>query len=622
MLRRSPSGRPAVTAAVLCTALAVAAPLTGVLAPPTAGAAGPPAVAAPGMPPQQAVAFRHGRGLTAPVREVLAAAPAKGPVRIATVVTDALGRPSVRVVTARDRAAAADVVLAARADRRTLALAVDRPARALGTLPPSNDDHRDVQWGMDRLAAEDAQALTRAAGQIVAVVDTGVDATHGDLAGQVLNGYDFTGANPQTSIGTGRSDPHGHGTHVAGVIAAKSGDAFGVAGLADGVRILPVRVLGANGQGSMASVAAGVYAAANAGAAVINLSLGSESPDDVSAAAIEYARGKGAIVVAAAGNFREACAEGETSGCGNPPVWPASYPGVLGVAATKVGDTSAEFSETGSAVDLAAPGDMILSAYPGGAWVYMSGTSQAAPFVSAAAAMVCARYATITPTAVADLLQSTAEDLGPAGRDDEFGAGMVAPLAALQATPPTGGTGCLRPKAATRTTVTLSSTRVVTGSNVRATATVRRTADNVGTPGNVTFCFIPLGRTTGPCSTVAANSSGVASVVWRPAVGTVVAATFTGTASATSSGVRTSLGVVPRVTLVGGRRTLSVTVGPAQGQRVTVQRQRGTAWATVASRTAATTPWRLTKLTAGRYRVVVATSKQVQGVTTGSVRVS
>jgi type VII secretion-associated serine protease mycosin len=289
---------------------------------------------------------------------------------------------------------------------------VDRPVQALGGADP----YRASQWALDETSFEDAWPLTNGTGAVVAVVDTGVQANHEDLAGTVLSGWDAITNRPGAT-----ADPNGHGTHVAGIIAAAAGNGKGIAGAAPGARILPVRVLGANGSGTVADVLEGIIWAADHGADVINLSLGGGGGDRTYATAIQYALDKGSVVIAAAGN--EALE-------GNPPSYPGADPGALAVAAiTRSGDR-ASFSNYGSYVDLAAPGAAIYSTIPSG-YASWSGTSMATPYVSAAAALLAARHPDFSPTQIRDLLERSARDLGAPGRDDAFGAGLVHPAQAI-----------------------------------------------------------------------------------------------------------------------------------------------------------------------------------------------
>lgn len=229
------------------------------------------------------------------------------------------------------------------------------------------------------------QAWSRTLGSAavrIAVIDTGIDATHPDLAGKVVAAANFTASNTT-------QDLSGHGTHVAGTAAASFDNATGIAGMAPNARLMDIKVLAVDASGrttgDCANVADGVVWATDHGASVLNLSLGSPAPCLALKTAVAYASSHGALVVAAAGN------EGGTSR-----FYPAAFPGVLSVAATTNEDQLAGFSNRGASwVDVAAPGDGIVSTLPtfdngSGAvdYGYMSGTSMAAPIVSGIAALI------------------------------------------------------------------------------------------------------------------------------------------------------------------------------------------------------------------------------------------
>ena len=336
-------------------------------------------------------------------------------VAVAALVERADGRLSV-VRSTQSSASRADAVVRqwrARGDVR--AAAVVHPVRALGTPDPL----RASQWGLDRLQAETAWSSGLATGEVVAVLDTGVDAAHPDLAGVVAPGRDLV-----AGTGTAGTDPHGHGTHVAGVIAATAGNGVGGAGLAQGARILPVRVLDEDGGGTDAAVAEGVLWAVDNGATVVNLSLGGPSPSAVLDGAVRYALGRGVVVVAASGN------EGEH---GDPVLYPAATPGVLAVGAVDSGDVRPAWSSSGSHVGVVAPGVGVLSTVPGGGHESWQGTSMAAPFAAAAVALLQASSPALSPSEVVARLMATAQDRGAVGRDALYGAGVVDVVAARRA---------------------------------------------------------------------------------------------------------------------------------------------------------------------------------------------
>jgi subtilisin family serine protease len=271
------------------------------------------------------------------------------------------------------------------------------------------DPYYSKQWFLPHIGADKAWEAEKGSGDVVvAVLDTGVDRSHPDLAGRVLAGYDFVGNDSNTA------DNHGHGTHVAGIIAASGEDGAGVAGVAWRVKVLPVKVLDDSGGGKYSDVIAGVRYAADNGAAVVNLSLGGGTRSQALQEAVDYARSRGAIVVAAAGN------DALTSLS-----YPAACDGVIGVGAADEEDRPASFSNRGEGLDLVAPGVSIYSDSPGGGYEYMSGTSMAAPQVSGAFALLFSHEPGLAVAAAEKRMLSAALDLGPEGYDLDHGWGLL-----------------------------------------------------------------------------------------------------------------------------------------------------------------------------------------------------
>ncbi len=293
----------------------------------------------------------------------------------------------------------------------------DTPVAATAT---PTDPYRSLQWGITNTTFGALWPNVVGKGVTIAVIDTGVDASHPDLAGRVLPGCSFL--NTGSTGRPGANDDHGHGTHVAGIAAALTNNGIGIEGAAPGARILPVKVLNSAGQGYSSDIANGIVWATNNGANVINMSLGGPQPSTAMAAAVLYARSRGVTVVAAAGNSALA---------GNAPLYPGASPGVIAVGAVGTDMKRAPFSNTGSYVDIAAPGVGILSSVPGGGYAWMSGTSMATPYVAAAAAIVKASRPVCTPNGVEARLELGATDLGAVGRDGSYGYGLVNPLRAL-----------------------------------------------------------------------------------------------------------------------------------------------------------------------------------------------
>lgn len=255
---------------------------------------------------------------------------------------------------------------------------------------------------------------------VVAVIDSGIDGSHPEFQGQLLEGFDFTLKTPAPG---GNIDGYGHGTHVAGVIGALSNNGQGIAGMAPGCKLMPVRIFNNWGQSESGRSAKAVIWAVDQGAKVINASWGSPMLGEASKAAYEYALAKDVVFVAAVGN------------AGNEdPKYPGAVPEAIGVAATNADDRWGSFSTFGEWVDLGAPGAGILSTYPlakGNGYRIMDGTSMAAPFVSAAAALLRSQHPDWSVAQVRQRLESTAKDVIMAGKDKYSGYGRVDIAAAL-----------------------------------------------------------------------------------------------------------------------------------------------------------------------------------------------
>ncbi len=314
------------------------------------------------------------------------------------------------------------------------------PQRAVPVTTASTGDPDPLagyQWHLDDVQAAAARVRGDGGGAVVAVLDTGI--TRGeDLACHTL-------VDPYDAITrqAGADDTSGHGTHVAGTIAQCTGNGIGVAGMAPGVQLMPVRVLDRFGSGDFADLAVGIDWARAHGADVINLSLGGSCeaawPECGSTAvdeAIARAAADGIVLVASVGN------EGKGY-----PDFPANHPDVLGVGAVETRRLRPAYSNAGP--DLAAPGGeagvdrnadgtidgVIQESFSGGAWGYWAraGTSFAAPHVAGAAALLRSLVPTASAADVRGALQCTAADLGPAGPDDEYGHGLLQADAAAAA---------------------------------------------------------------------------------------------------------------------------------------------------------------------------------------------
>jgi len=292
------------------------------------------------------------------------------------------------------------------------------------------------QWGLEQIKGPTAWDTTRGSGVLVAVIDTGVDSSHEDLAANL----DMSRAANFVEKDKTPFDDFGHGTHVAGIIGAVANNGVGIAGVAPEVKIMPIRVLGVDG-GTTAALIQGIDHAIAKGAKVINLSLGSSQASRAEQEAINRAIARKVTVVAAAGN--EALS-------GNPLNYPAALSGVISVGALgripvngQMILARAEYSCFNPHVTISAPGSDILSTVPsqlgnaparGGAYAYASGTSMAAPMVSGVAAMILARHPDWSPAQVLAALRDAANpngltrvpgDSGSGFDANFFGAGMI-----------------------------------------------------------------------------------------------------------------------------------------------------------------------------------------------------
>ncbi|MFC1955031.1 S8 family serine peptidase, partial [Chloroflexota bacterium] len=226
------------------------------------------------------------------------------------------------------------------------------------------------QWGLFKIKAPEAWSITKGSRSVrIAILDTGIDVNHPDLAGKIVSSKNFTDS--ETPYSNGNS----HGTHVAGIAAAATDNGIGVAGVGYNASLMNVKVLGDNGEGLYSWISEGIIWATDNGADVINLSLGGTDPSLTLKDAVDYAWSKGAVVVAAAGNHGSSA-----------PFYPAYYSNCIAVAATDSADNLYSWSGYGNWVDVAAPGES-YSTTPGG-YAYKSGTSMATPFTSGLAGLV------------------------------------------------------------------------------------------------------------------------------------------------------------------------------------------------------------------------------------------
>lgn len=308
-----------------------------------------------------------------------------------------------------------------------LVRAVEIP-RTLHITAGERDPLRSLQWGLKRIDASKAWRIERGKKNAVsvAVIDTGVDASHVDLEGRVLPGFDYLDHDADAY------DDEGHGTHVAGIIAANALNGKGVAGLSHGASIIPMKACRSDGSCDAVAIYLGVIDAVLDGASILNLSLGGAGPcGSIDQSVFDWVHDQGALAVVSAGN---------SGADDNPEIVPANCNHTLGVGAIDQQGKKAAFSSYGAFVDIAAPGVDIWSTLPPLVSIMSpyigygpgSGTSMAAPYVAGAAALLKAQHPEWSPDQIAERLMATARDAGARGRDVRFGAGILNVFAALK----------------------------------------------------------------------------------------------------------------------------------------------------------------------------------------------
>jgi len=231
------------------------------------------------------------------------------------------------------------------------------------------------QYGPQKIQAPSAWEITTSNGSVkIAIVDTGVELNHPDLATKLLPGYNFVDNN------TNPNDGNGHGTHVAGIAAALTNNVIGIAGVAPSCLLIPVRILDNDGTGTLNNLINGIIYAADQGAQVINLSCGGPGGSILLENAVNYAWEKGCVVIGSAGS------NGSTD-----LTYPAAYEHVISVTSTDRKDQKSIFANYGNWIDVCAPGSTILSTYLGGGYAYLSGSSMSSPHVSGIAALLASQ---------------------------------------------------------------------------------------------------------------------------------------------------------------------------------------------------------------------------------------
>ncbi len=275
-----------------------------------------------------------------------------------------------------------------------------------------NDTYYSSAWHLPKIQAPTAWDASLGTGVTIAILDSGVDGTHPDLAGKMVPGWNFYDKNSNTS------DVYGHGTKVAGSAAAASNNGIGVTGVAWNAKVMPVRISDVNGYAFWSTIAEGLYWAADNGAKVANISYAVQGSVTVQNAA-NYMRSKGGIVVNSAGNTGALDST-------------AANAALISVSATDGSDLRASWSSFGDYVDIAAPGAGIWTTTRGGGYAAVSGTSFASPVTAGAVALMMSANTALKPIEIESILKSTALDLGAAGVDREFGSGRINAAAAVQ----------------------------------------------------------------------------------------------------------------------------------------------------------------------------------------------
>jgi thermitase len=272
-----------------------------------------------------------------------------------------------------------------------------------------NDPSYISQWHLPKIGSADAWTMTTgSASVVVAVVDSGVYAAHPDLASKLVPGWNFVKSNADTS------DVLGHGTEVAGTVAAATNNGIGVAGVSWGSLVMPLVVVDSNNFAAYSDIASAIRYAADQNVRVINISIGGSASSSALQSAVDYAWSRGALVFAAAMNNAVST-----------PYYPAACTHAVAVSATDENDHLASFSNFGTWLTLSAPGTDILTTVNGGGYGYVNGTSFASPIAAGVAALVLAANPQLSNQDVLSALKQSADSPGSRGFDPQFGWGRV-----------------------------------------------------------------------------------------------------------------------------------------------------------------------------------------------------
>ena len=301
---------------------------------------------------------------------------------------------------------AADAI-ASKLEKSGLFNFVERDYLGRGSLTP-NDPSFGSQWHLNNIQAASAWNMTTGSGVTIAVIDSGVDSTHPDLAGRLVPGWSFLTGTSNTA------DVLGHGTSTAGTAAAATNNATGVAGVSWGNPVMPLVALNSSNYATYSNIASAITYAADRGVRIVSISISGTSPSSTLQSAVDYAWNKGTVVFASAGNANTSS-----------PAYPAACDKVVAVASTDSNDAKSAYSNWGSWISVAAPGNGVLTTTLGGGYAYKAGTSFSTPIVASIAALALSLRPSLSAAALVTLFEQNSDDLGTPGFDDYYGWGRV-----------------------------------------------------------------------------------------------------------------------------------------------------------------------------------------------------
>ena len=471
----------------------------------------------------------------APGRIVVQERAGADPSAVAVALAAVRGRVVRRVAAIRQHVLDVPEDQTARTIERLLATGLfsvaEREGRAYIAAAPDDPSFLS-QWHLAQIHATAAWDVTTGSAVPVAIIDSGADLTHPDLAARLTAGWNFLSGTSATQ------DDQGHGTAVAGVIGAVTNNLAGIAGVTWNNPIMPLLVVDSTGYADYSTIASAITYAADHGARIINISIGGTSPSSTLQNAVNYAWGKGAVIFAAAGNSAT-----------NTPLYPAACTNVVAVAATDPNNALASFSSYGPWIDLDAPGTNILTTTAGGGYGYWNGTSFSSPIAAGVGALVLSVQPSLSASALVNLLEQNADSIGSSST---FGYGLVDASRAVTAakamsSPPPG----------------VSIASPASGSTVTGTVTVTgQVTDAVGVSSVTLYCDGNL---------VSSTANAAFSIPWKTASVTAGLHTLTVTAidRAGNAGTASIPVTVPALQQVSDSAPPAVQIlSPAGGSRI------------------------------------------------------